>query len=652
MSETGSAVTRDPEGTMSTLDKWRGMLVFLAVAVGLGLLVANGRHRAVISGDSDSIEVTDYRRPQPRPDDQVVDDRIETKSTRFEPGLVDSRPLDNWLLNASEAVIRLDTPMMFPEADAKLLELHPSYKAAIEAAAATSSRQQVLPSVCMIDCKAKQFDDGLVAALDLAYYRGLDGTLTSHVTLIRRLLEKVGPESPAAPFLAAGLTLAGEEHQVKDMAARASWLTRFEGNLARSRPVGFYTWSKPLSESYRFFRYFQSRLPQGETAVVRALADTLKSDPALMADYKKAISFHARLTNPTHDLTCAEIADHTAEITDPRRISLFPNSTSRETELFGKLFPTGLPADVDLMRTLIVKIRMSEISLVPRPEGGWYDYQVYALETLIQPDSGEEKDKLLLTRAYKERMLDAFKALMTRRRETHIRDLDVTTAEAPPPTQIVPRLRLEPCPTYYLRTARAYSFLASFLESSVGVPALKRLHGLKQDGERSQDLYDELGSMRDLFYGFYLVSAEDIGMKPHLLNGEPIDRVRCIKAAEQWLAQPLSDPDLAVDTRVAVPIYFDRPRTKTRLWTTLGVRLAKIEASYARSPSIKTKEGAGEWRKPEARTLGTSEYLIAVDQFSEVETNCVCVPTREELRSICDLHKTKDAILAALKAGK
>jgi hypothetical protein len=638
---------------MSSLDKWRGILVFLAVATGLGLLVAKGRRGSVIRGDSDSIEVTDYRRPQPRPDDQVVDDRIETKINSFDASLVDSRPLDDWLVNASEAVIRLDTPVMFPEADARLLELHATYKSAIEAATDTSPRQKILPSVSMIDCKAKQFDDGLYAAFDLATFRGHDPTLTGHVALIRRMLERVGPESPAAPFLAAGLTLAGEDHPVKDMTARAAWLTRFESNLIRSRPVGFYTWNKSLSDCFRFHRYFQSRLPQGETAVVRALADTLKADDSLLADYKKAIAFHSRLTNPTHDLTCADIAEHKAEITDTRRISLFPNSTSRETELFGKLFPQGLPADVDLMRTLIVKIRTGDISLDPRPERGWYDYQVYALETLIQPDKGEEKDKLLLTRAYKERMLEAFKALMTKRRETHIRQLEESkTAEAPMPPQIVPRLRLEPCPSYYLRTARAYGFLASFLESSVGVPELKRMHGLKQDGERPLDLHTELGAIRDLFYGFYLVSADDIGMKPHLLVGEPVDRVRCMESAKEWLAKPLTDPDLAVDTRVAVPIFFDRPKTKTRLWTTLGVRLAKLEASYARPPSIKARSGGGEWRKPEAHTLGTSEYLIAVDQFSEVETNCICVPTREELRATCDRHKTQDAIVAALKAGK
>src|SRR5262249_42982100 len=155
--------------------------------------------------------------------------------------------------------------------------------------------------------------------------------------------------------------------------------------------------------------------------------------------------------------------------------------------------------------------------LKPGPESGWYDHQVYALETMLLPEKGDEKNKLLLTKAYKKRMLEAFQALITKRRETHVRQLGPAAAKSaaePPPSEVRPRLRVEPCPSYYLRTARAYAFLANFLEATVGKEALAELHGLKQGGQRPQDLYAELAWMRDLFYGLYLVSAEDIGLKP------------------------------------------------------------------------------------------------------------------------------------------
>ena len=47
------------------------------------------------------------------------------------------------------------------------------------------------------------------------------------------------------------------------------------------------------------------------------------------------------------------------------------------------------------------------MDLKPRKDGGWYDYQVYALETLLLPERGEETNKLMLTKTYKKRMLEA-----------------------------------------------------------------------------------------------------------------------------------------------------------------------------------------------------------------------------------------------------
>ena len=164
------------------------------------------------------------------------------------------------------------------------------------------------------------------------------------------------------------------------------------------------------------------------------------------------------------------------------------------------------------------------MDLKPKADSGWYEYQVHALETLLLPEKGEEHDKLLLTKTYKKRMMEAFKAFITKRRETHIRQLpgpgigcsSATSFEHP---DVGPRLRIEPCPSYYVRTARAYAFLANFLEAAVGKEELQSLHGLRKEGLREQDLRTELHGMRDLFYGLYLISAEDIGMKPGAGSG-------------------------------------------------------------------------------------------------------------------------------------
>ena len=94
----------------------------------------------------------------------------------------------------------------------------------------------------------------------------------------------------------------------------------------------------------------------------------------------------------------------------------------RKRSCFAVVSP-GLPAGADLMKEMIQAIRQGKVDLAPKPGSGWYDYQIYALETFLLPEKGEENPKLLLTKAYKKRMLEAFKALMTKRRETHVRDL-------------------------------------------------------------------------------------------------------------------------------------------------------------------------------------------------------------------------------------
>ncbi|MHC5538403.1 hypothetical protein ACYOEI_09260, partial [Singulisphaera rosea] len=518
---------------------WLGILSLLLL--GVGYACTNG---------TDTIEVTDYHPPK-GDEFPLVDDRIEDKKTTFDPALVDRRTLEGWSLNASEAVIRLDVPAVKPDVYPDRLVLHPSY-----AAATQNMRGELLPSVNMIDGKAKQFDDGLMAAIDQAYYLGHGDTMKGRLLTLKRIREKVTKGSPADDYLSAGLSLSGEEAKLSTRAK--SLADEFLSKPALSRPIGVYTWNPSLSECFRVLRFFAQ--PIRGLEIPLEIARVLREDEALRKDYIAAYSFDARMTNPLVGLTPVDFLDGPPSATArPRPISLFPPSSSREIILFDELFPDGLPPRADLMRELITAIRSGKVDLKPRKDGGWYEYQVYALETLLLPEKGEESAKLLLTKSYKTRMLEAFKALMTKHRETHVRSLveTVTTEAIKPLTDVRPRLRVEPNPSYFLRTARSYAFLASFLESTLGGTALKSLHGLREAGTREPDLHAELRSMRDLFYGLYLLSAEDIGLKPNLTEGEAVDRDACEKVANDWLANLKDDPDLAADTRVAVPIHYN-----------------------------------------------------------------------------------------------
>jgi hypothetical protein len=635
-------------------------LILLLIAGGVvGYRWLSNSHR----GDTYEVERTDYHAPPPPADDVLPDDRMEDKHVPpFDPTLVDRRAVGgqgDWLLNASNAVIQLDVPLVRPDVEGDLLTLHPSYAAA--ASARTPPDRAVLPSVNMLDGKAKQFDDGLYAALDQAHYQGVRDKLTSHVQLVRRIYDKAGPADPAAAYLAAGLELAGVQVAVDDAGAKDRLLQAFRENEVASKPIGFYTWNKTLADCFRFVRFFQKEFGPGELTVPAALAQVLGKDPGLRSDYGKAVRFYARLTNPLACLAVTDLpADHPpdadafTQLCRDRHVmhtavALFPPSSSRETVLFEKLFPLGIPENVNLMHELVRRIRSGEVNLKPGPDSGWYDYQVYALETLLLPEKGEEHNKLLLTKAYKKRMLEAFQALVTKRRETHVRQLAMAKAAAagPPPSKVEPRLRVEPCPSYYLRTARAYAFLANFLDAALGKSALEGLHGLTEKGPRGPNLRAELLGMRDLFYGLYLVSCEDIGLKPAFAPGEVADAEACYRQAAGWLPKAFADPDLAADTRVAVPVAVDPHGT--RLWVTLGVRLSKLDAAYARAPSMKPARGKGEWQPVDFDRLAASRYLIPVDEFAEVSLPGPRVLTREELRAVCDRERTKEAIMEALR---
>lgn len=608
----------------------------------------------------ETVTHNDYSPPPDEADAVLADDLLDDKpAPHFDPKRIDPRPIDGWRLNASAAVMRLDVPPIKPDTESALLLLYPSYAAALSAQHGDAERT-VLPSINLLDNKAKQFDDGLYAALDHAYYRGLQERLRSHVQLIRRLYERVGQDSPAAPFLAAGLELAGVRVAVANEEAKAFYLAEFRDNEIASKPIGFYTWNRELVDCFRFLRFFQKEFDAWDCGVPRALAAALASDEALRSDYRKLIDFYARLTNPyiARSLLDMDTDPSLLPAVTRNTYALLPPSTSRETVLFKKLFPDGLPTDAHLMRTLIRTIRSGEIDLRPKPESGWYDYQVYALETLLLPEKGEESRKLLLKKRYKQRTLAAFEAILTKRRETHVRQLPIPDlAISPPPMRmspaaikVQPRLRIEPCPSYYLRTARAYRFLARFLEERIGAPALRSLHGLRQGGAREMNLHSELYFIRDLFYGLYLLSAEDIGMKPDLAKDEVEDGERCYRIAADWLPKAFADSDYRVDSRVIVPIAVDRGRGVTRSWATLGVRLAKLDAEYARPPHIKP-EGGG-WQVAESAQLQASHYLIAIDEFAEVEWPGLRVLTREEFRALCDRGWTRQRIVQLLRGRK
>src|SRR5262249_12894313 len=139
------------------------------------------------------------------------------------------------------------------------------------------------------------------------YYQGLEEKLHSHVQLVRCLFDKVGKGSPAAPFLAAGLELARVHVQVADRGTKERLPANFQSDEVASKPIGFYTWNEPLGACFRFLRFFQTKFDKGNLTVPLALTRALADDPALLADYREAMDFYGKLTNPYSCLSMTDL---------------------------------------------------------------------------------------------------------------------------------------------------------------------------------------------------------------------------------------------------------------------------------------------------------------------------------------------------------
>ncbi len=142
----------------------------------------------------------------------------------------------------------------------------------------------------MLALKAKQFDDGLYACVEMAADAGL-GRLTAKKDFLLRLLEAVANgERTAASILTAAARLDGQRVQVSaEVANQADALQReFLADELRSKVLGFYTWNEQLARVFRRDRMLQTvygdqPIPEGfdlgDEMVRRLRAGTLDLKP-------------------------------------------------------------------------------------------------------------------------------------------------------------------------------------------------------------------------------------------------------------------------------------------------------------------------------------------------------------------------------------
>lgn len=489
-------------------------------------------------------------------------------------------------------------------------------------------------SAAVLAAKAKAFDDGLMAAVDLAAQEGA-GTFPGKKSFLPGM---PGDIAAAARHLGLGAAVTGEA---------AKLVESFLADEKASKPLGFYTWSAALEKIFRQDRMLQSEFP--DEASFAAAAKALHADPGLRRAYVAWMSLNERLTNPftRPDLRTAAGSSPKFE----RGVAWAPPSESPEGALVKRLYGNRpIPDGFNLADKLIEEIRRGGVSLEPAEKSGWYDRIAWSLETIAAPERGAEAKKLDVGKEYRRTLEALFKGILALARESHVKQLEEPRAGCGPPAfRLHPELSVEPLPTHYLRRAVGYRFVREVLESTFGAAALRDLKRQSADGPSAASLDEELAFVERLFAGAHCASCGEIGLEAQTgREDEGLFR--------KWAAEQATDRDLATDNRMMVPVFYDMQRKQTKVWVFLGWTERPLQAWFKVPPRVEAIGGAPKksWFSfakappgPAKVEFDDAKYPLFYPVTAEVYVSKRL--NREEFRKLCDEQKTEERILASLK---
>jgi hypothetical protein len=496
--------------------------------------------------------------------------------------------------------------------------------------------------------------------VDVAVQRGL-GAVTAKSELLRRWGQAAldsGEHGEAACLVLAACELGGTRFALPaEVAASVADIIRaFLADAGRSQPLGFYTRTEELASIFRQDRLLMTLLSD-DPAADRAAA-LLRNDTTLLQAYQTILAFAARLTNPpavgAHDLLAAGKKG--------RRI-LVP-SRSHEAALVLRLFgDRPIPSGFDLAEELATRVADGSLSLAPGEDSGWYDHQTWALETLVAPARAREGARMRVSADYRRHLREVFKGLLALTRETHVKQLEPVAAGCAPSRggeklTIRPELSAEPLATFYLRRAHSYRFVRGVLEELFG-PGFGAL--TFTEVRSAWDRVDEgLAGMEGLFYGAHVRVCRELGLEHETMpgrNGEADDT-----HFRDWASSSARDPDLAKDTRMMVPVFYDVERQAMKVWAMLGWSERPLTVDFHQPPQVldvertarprgKLEELRRRFRKKPDETFpeivfAPAYHRVAFPVTAELYVNRL--HDREDFRRLCDQHKTRTAILQAL----
>lgn len=614
-----------------------------------------------------------------------------TASPAFDPELqvVEQFGSCSMRLNKSAAVTRL-TVEPLERAVAQFNDV--IFPTRVEALAALGTRPAI-PSMEVVNSVLKRWNDELYATIERVAEDGSQGSLVNKRATFDAILATMlahaavgdaGAELAAVHFAAAQQLSGGTPQLPAALAEQVSDATRkFHANVLASTPIGFYTQSAELSTIFRRDRFLQGALAEGRLGFspAAAVAQALAADDELQAKYRGVLALYRGLTNPSQDFDPLALLDAVRSPPDTglagvedgfvrqhpefdgvapcqARFSWLPASDSPENKLWAAETCAGRDSS-NLLGALIGAIQSGAVDLTPNATSGFYDWQLYALETLLLPERSSESRHLSLTQKYRDKLVETFKSLLTQTRETHVKQVGVVTSNASSEIRlqavdIFPLLPVEAFPTFYLRSARAYAFLRTLIDAALGPQLLSTAARTLEDGTHSDlRLGEELDAKMQLLYGLHLVSAASIGMRDELSDDERqrFDPAVAEEAARTWIAQWQSDPEVLSDPRVSVPIASDGDARLTRNIAVVGVKLIRVSANYPKGQEPLVSSAASGFDGCVVGHFVAFEPYMLVEQTLEFVRDIRLPPlTREALRQTLNGKHTLAAIRGVLES--
>ena len=586
-------------------------------------------------------------------------------------------------LNYSEAVLSLD--IVRPRDSEKELQrlattLYRDMAAAL--AAADASSLQLLPSVDMLDVYQKYTDDRVLAALELELSGGNLIYPGGKQQWLRDLQAAIPVDNDPArmqarAFLAAAIELGGGRPPADPKIAGISstMLQRFRRNPVASTVIGFYSSSDSLSQIYKRDRFLQCIAGSGsahwfatdvaaeQLAMMREIDNALSGSIPLRDAYNDFLALQSDITNPPGTASLNELSGGAANA-----VAVFPHSRSLEEKLFGRMQPGQSP--MEMLRQALLD---GSVSLEPQSDSGWYDRQQYELESLLLTERAAEFAKLDFSPSYLARLEQAFEATITQRRETQAKNLAVGNASSAPSLADQPLLHLEPAPTVYLRTSRAYRFLHDRLAA---------LPGEGSGTEQMQWLKLELAAAARRYLAMHCLSCNDLGLQPGFapmeleqLEGLSTDGIEpdelgqlmiandprfddrhrlmiaaLVDEAQDWLQLAIIRDQqyaasMSYDPRVCVPAA--QASGKVLNWGVIGVRLLLLESSFRDTPQLQPADSAKQ-QEVDSLLMRKRRMLLPVYEYASFET---AAPVgREQFRDWCNQSRSREEFRLVVNA--